>query len=133
MIWSLMDRFRTKNGCHYFLACLPERPKSSYTIDFTNLESLDYVPSLRNGCYVDGATLIRPTWQWHNADPGALAFARHVDGRRTLRDIASVLRKHGLGPQNSTAASEKHTRKLCQSLRQLDYISVRKLPGNHRI
>jgi SAM-dependent methyltransferase len=133
MMWSLMDRLRTQNGCHYFLACRPDRPKSSYTLDFTSLESLDYVPSMRMGVGIVGTTLIRPTWRWDKADATAVAFMRHTDGQRTLREIAAMLQKEGLGPQNSVAAAEKHTRKLCQSLRQLDFISVRKPPRAQRI
>ena len=32
-IWSVMERLQTLNGCHFFMACRPDRPKSSYTIE----------------------------------------------------------------------------------------------------
>jgi hypothetical protein len=82
----------------------------------------------RKGCGVTGTTIIRPTWRWEKADPAALEFMRQSDGHHTVRDIAAILTKQGLGPQNSATAAEKYTRKLCQSLRQLDFISVRKPP-----
>ncbi len=40
VMWSVNDRLRTTNGCHYFLACKPERPVQSYRIDFTTLDCL---------------------------------------------------------------------------------------------
>ena len=42
-IWSVMERIKTLNGCHFFLACKQERPESSYRIDFSSATALDYV------------------------------------------------------------------------------------------
>jgi hypothetical protein len=39
-----MERIHTKNACHFFLACRPDRPKESYVIDFSTTACLDYVP-----------------------------------------------------------------------------------------
>ncbi len=33
-IWSVMERLQTMNGCHFFMACRPERPEARYRIDF---------------------------------------------------------------------------------------------------
>lgn len=49
-----MERMQTLNGCHLFMACRPERLKSSYEIDFSAREALDYVPLTRMRCGVDG-------------------------------------------------------------------------------
>jgi hypothetical protein len=43
-IWSVMERMQTLNGRHVFMACRPELLKSSYQIDFSAPEALDYVP-----------------------------------------------------------------------------------------
>ena len=56
-IWSVMERLQTLNGCHFFMACHPERPKSSYTIDFSTSAAFDYVPLLRMRCGVSGTKL----------------------------------------------------------------------------
>ena len=53
-IWSVMERIQTLNGCHFFTACRPERLKSSYEVDFSAPEALDYVPLMRMRCGVDG-------------------------------------------------------------------------------
>jgi hypothetical protein len=42
-----MEGMQTLNGCHFFMACRPERLKSSYAIDFSAPEALDYVPLMR--------------------------------------------------------------------------------------
>ena len=43
-LWSVMERIHTLNACHFFMACRADRPKESYTIDFSTADSLDYVP-----------------------------------------------------------------------------------------
>ncbi len=43
-LWSVMERIQSVNACHFFMACRPERPKESYTIDF----SAQTVPGLRS-------------------------------------------------------------------------------------
>jgi hypothetical protein len=42
-----MEGMQTLNGCHFFMACRPERLKSSYAIDFSAPEALDYVSLMR--------------------------------------------------------------------------------------
>jgi hypothetical protein len=34
-IWSVMERMRTLDGCHFFMARRPEQLKTSYAIDFS--------------------------------------------------------------------------------------------------
>jgi hypothetical protein len=126
-VWSLMDRLRTQNGCHYFIACRPDRPKESYTVDFSTLESLDYVPSMRIGCGVAGAEIYRKDWRFGLATT-QLAFVQQVDGTRTIRQIASAVRQSGAG-QGSTAKMEKYGRTLFQSLWRLDFVAMAKNPS----
>jgi SAM-dependent methyltransferase len=126
-VWSLIDRLRATNACHTFMACRPDRPKDRYTIDFSSLECLDYVPQLRIGCSVSDSHIIRPDWQF-KPDATQLAFAKQVDGRRTLREIAAAVKQSGVLP-GSTAGVEKYCRQLFQSLWQLDFFAMAKKPS----
>ncbi|MGH6681141.1 MAG: methyltransferase [Bradyrhizobium sp.] len=58
--WSVMERIHTLNACHFFMACHADRPKESYTIDFSTAGSLDYVPLFRMRCGIMGADVFRP-------------------------------------------------------------------------
>ncbi|HEY9305000.1 MAG TPA: methyltransferase [Mycobacterium sp.] len=122
-MWSVMERLQTSNGCHFFMACRPDRPKESYTIDFSSSAALDYVPELRTRCGVSGDQAVWPGGAIP-LNPAQLAFAQNVDGRRTIREIAaSVAQQH-----DSTGVSltelEEFGRKLFQSLWRLDFIAV---------
>jgi hypothetical protein len=121
-LWSVMDRLRTTNGCHSFIACLPNRPKECYAIDFSTLAALDYVPQLRIGCGVSDKDVYLPTWRW-DLNATALAFAKQIDGRRTIREIASRVRQSGTGPQ-SVAAIEKYARRVFQSMWRHDFVAI---------
>lgn len=61
--WSVMDRFRATNGCHFFVACRPDRPKKSYSIDFASAEALNYVPLFRHNCGLEGNQAFRPGYR----------------------------------------------------------------------
>ena len=74
-IWSVMERVQTLNGCHFFMACRPERPKSSYAIDFSAPEALDYLPLMRMRCGVDGDEAFWPAGRVR-LNPAQLAFMR---------------------------------------------------------
>jgi hypothetical protein len=91
-IWSVIERVQTLNGCHFFMACRSERPKSSYVIDFSAPEALDYVPLLRTRCGVDGDEAFWPAGRVR-LNPAQLAFMRGVDGDRAVR--ASPRTWHG--------------------------------------
>jgi hypothetical protein len=58
-LWPVMERIHTNNACHFFLACHPDRPKESYTIDFSAIESLEYVPRMRMRCGLAGSDIFR--------------------------------------------------------------------------
>jgi len=125
--WSVLDRLRAINGCHFFIACRPDRPAEGYTLDFSTLASLDYVPQMRIGCGVSDGHIFRSNWRFA-LDATQLAFAQHVDGRRTIRQIASAVRQSGAG-QGSTAKMEKYGRTLFQSLWRLDFVAMAKNPS----
>jgi SAM-dependent methyltransferase len=127
-LWSAMDRLNTNNGCHIFMACRPDRPKKSYTIDFSTRDSLDYVPLMRWRCGLSGADIYRPDWRM-GLTPYQLAFVQYVDGRRPIREIAALVAQSGESPHTSTVHLEKFARKLFQSLWRLDFLAIA-LNGN---
>jgi hypothetical protein len=122
-VWTVTERLWTDNGCHIFMACRPERPAESYTIDFSALESLDYIPQFRIGCGLSGALIYRPDWRF-GLDEAQLAFATLVDGRRTIRELAAAVRESGAAPEGSRADVEKYARNLFQELFRLDFFAV---------
>ncbi|WP_292974817.1 class I SAM-dependent methyltransferase [Mycobacterium sp.] len=122
-IWSVMERVQTLNGCHFFMACRPERPKASYSIDFSAPGGLDYAPVMRMRCRVEGDEALWPAGRVR-LNPAQLAFTRNVDGRRTIRAIAAEVARHEVPNQVSTADLERFGRNLFQSLWRLDFVAV---------
>jgi SAM-dependent methyltransferase len=122
-LWSVMERVQTLNGCHFFVACRPDRPKASYTIDFSTDGFLDYVPMMRLRCGVSGAEIVKPNGRI-GLTPTQLPFVEFVDGRRTIREIAAFVAQSGLSPHASTAELEESGRKLFQSLWRLDFLAM---------
>ena len=118
-----MERLQTLNGCHFFMACRPERPKSNYEIDFSAPEALDYVPLMRMRCGVDGDEAFWPAGRVR-LKPTQLAFMRGVDGLRTIRAIAADLARQEPPNGASTADLESFGRNLFQSLWRLDLVAV---------
>ena len=49
-MWAAMERIKTLNACHFFLATHAGRPKESYRIDFSASNALNYVPLMRLRC-----------------------------------------------------------------------------------
>jgi hypothetical protein len=105
------------------MACHPDRPKESYTIDFSTDDCLDYVPLMRVRCGLSGTEIFRPNWRM-SLNPAQLPFVRYVDGRRTIREIAACVAQSGGSPRASTADLEKFGRKLFQSLWRLDFLAM---------
>ncbi|WP_163760827.1 class I SAM-dependent methyltransferase [Mycobacterium botniense] len=122
-LWSVMERLHTRNACHFFMACHPERPKESYTLDFSTVDCLDYVPMMRMRCGLSGTEIFRPDWRM-SLSPAQVPFVRHIDGRRTIREIAACVARSGETPRASTADLEKFGRKLFQSLWRLDFVAM---------
>jgi len=118
-----MDRLRTTNGCHLFIACRRDRPKKQYTIDFSTLESLDYVPHMRMRCGLAEDQIFRPDWRLR-LDESQLAYVQQVDGRRTIREIAANVQKSGAGPEGGSVKAEKYARELFDSLWRLDFLAM---------
>ena len=121
-LWSLMERMHTSNACHFFLACHPERPKESYVIDFSTTECLDYVPGMRMRCGLAGNEIFRPGWRM-SLNAAQLPFVQHIDGRRTIREIAASAAQNN-SQRASTSEFEKFGRKLFQGLWRLDFLTM---------
>ena len=117
-----MERIQTTNGCHFFMACRPDRPKESYTIDFSTEDSLDYVPMFRMRCGLSGSEIFRPDWRM-SLNAAQLPLVQRVDGRRTIREIAADVAQSG-ARRGDAADLEKFGRKLFQSLWRLDFLAM---------
>lgn len=120
--WAVMERLQTVNACHFFIACRPERPKESWWIDFASPEALDYVPLMRFNCGLRGSEIYSPH-QRRNLSTAQLAFARYVDGRRTIGDIIGLAAPGGRAP-SGVDDPELFARVFFQALWRLDFLSV---------
>ena len=121
--WSAMERVHTLNACHFFMACHPGRPKASYTIDFSTVDCLDYVPLVRMRCGLSGAEIFRPGWRMR-LTAAQLPFVRYIDGHRTIREIAACVAQSKDTQLGSAGDFEKFGRKLFQSLWRLDFLAI---------
>jgi hypothetical protein len=122
-IWAVMERLKTLNACHFFLACHPDRPETQYKIDFSASRALDYVPLLRLRCGIRGDEIYRPGWQVR-LDPTHLAFAQNVDGDRSIREIAERVALSGVLASNDQAALEYTGLELFEELWRMDFVSM---------
>jgi SAM-dependent methyltransferase len=121
--WSVMERLATRNGCHFFIACRPDRPKEGYAIDFSAADSLDYVPLMRFGCGIYSADIFRPDWRM-SLNATQLPFVQYVNGHRTIREIVARVAQNQQWPQGGAADQEEFGRKLFESLWRLDFLAM---------
>ena len=122
-MWAAMERIKTINACHFFLATHAGRPKESYRIDFSASNALDYVPLMRLRCGVSGQEIYRPGWRVQ-LDPTHLAFAQHVDGERSIREIAERVALSGVLAAADQAELEYMGLELFEGLWRMDFIAV---------
>jgi SAM-dependent methyltransferase len=122
-MWAVMERIKTLNACHFFLATHADRPAESYRIDFAAGNALDYVPLMRLRCGVSGQEIFRPGWRI-TLDPTHLAFAQHVDGERTIRDIAERVAQSGVLSPANQAELEYIGLELFEGLWRMDFIAI---------
>jgi len=121
--WAIMERIKTLNACHFFLATHADRPKESYRIDFSSSNSLDYVPLMRLRCGVSGQGIYRPGWRVQ-LDPTHLAFAQHVDGERSIRDIAQRVAQSGVFAAADQVELDNMGLELFEGLWRMDFIAI---------
>jgi SAM-dependent methyltransferase len=121
-MWSALERLRTANSCHFFLACHSGRSRESYAIDFTSPQAFDYVPRMRLNCSLSGAEISRPQWST-TLNAAELPFAQQINGQRTIREIAAAV-----APNENDSFKlelyEKFARGLFQSLWRLDFVEM---------
>jgi SAM-dependent methyltransferase len=129
-LWSVQERLRPVNACHFFMACRPDRPKESYTIDFSTRDCMGYVPSMRTRCGLSGDEIFRPNWR-ARLNSTQLPFVQRVDGQHTIQDIAASVHSQtkSLG---SVADVDKLARKLFQALWRLDFLAMALNPDTQR-
>jgi SAM-dependent methyltransferase len=126
-IWSLMERFHAVNTNHSFVACHPVRPTANYTVDFSSAGALDYVPVMRDFCGVHGNEIMVVPNGRVPLNAVHLPFARLVDGRRTIREIAAlVARDRAAVPGVADVANL--ARNAFQNLWRLDLLSMARTP-----
>jgi hypothetical protein len=106
--WAVMERYNSRNACHFFTVCRADRPKSSYLINFSSDDSLNYVPTLRHSCKLAGSVLHKAGWS-RELKQVQVALARQIDGRRTIGEIT---------------AGDPGARMFFQSLWQQDYVAM---------
>jgi hypothetical protein len=128
-MWAVMDRMQLMKVAHGFLACHRERPKASYTIDFSTLDCLDYVPVIRAACGISGTEIIRRDWRLRLTKEQA-AYVQCVDGHRTIREIAECVAKNRESAHSSRAKLERSGRKLFESLWRLDFVAMATRPDS---
>jgi SAM-dependent methyltransferase len=122
-LWSAIERLHVMNACHFFMACRPDRPKESYTIDFSTPGCLDYIPQMRMRCGIEGDEIFRPNWRT-KIKPAQMRFVEYVNGRRTIRQIADRVAKSGQAPGASSSDLEEFGRRLFESLWRLDFAAM---------
>jgi hypothetical protein len=121
--WAVMERIKTLNACHFFLATHADRPKESYRIDFSASNALDYVPLMRLRCGVSGQEIYRPGWRVQ-LDPTHLAFTQHIDGERSIREIAARVAQSGVLAVADQAELEYIGLELFEGLWRMDFIAI---------
>ncbi len=122
-LWSVMERLHLFAACHFFMACRPERPKDSYSIDFSTPAALDYVPSMRLQCGMSGGDIVKPGGRM-SLNATQVPYVRYVDGRRTIREIAQQVAQGGELPRAGVDQLEEFGRKLFQSLWRRDFLAM---------
>ena len=122
--WSVMERINTRNACHFFMACHPERPRHAYRIDFSTQASMNYIPSFRYRCGLDGGTLFRPGWHMLLEQP-SLALTLHINGHRSIREIVASARSADALPESTPdPILEDVARKTFRSLWERDFLAM---------
>ena len=104
------------------MACHEDRPKESYTIDFSAPASADYVPMMRLRCGLSGTEIVKPGGRFI-LNTAQLPFVQGIDGRRTIREIAEDVAQSG-ARRGAVTEVEKFGRKLFESLWRLDFLAM---------
>ncbi|MCW1959686.1 MAG: class I SAM-dependent methyltransferase [Mycobacterium sp.] len=123
--WSVMDRFRAANGCHFVVACRPGRPKESYAISFSTPDALSYVPVFRHRCGLEGVEIYRPDWRVALTPEGA-ELVRRVNGVLSIREILEQSAGDG---EEHPVQTEDGALKFFEGLWQYDFLAMTCTPS----
>ena len=121
--WSVMERINSRNGCHFFIACRPERPEWAYRIDFSGEGFLDYVPSLRYRCELLDAAIARPDWTIP-LNESQMALLRAVDGHLSIRSLIAEAESDPELGATDPGHRRQYARDLFDSLWQRDFLAM---------
>lgn len=121
--WAIMEKINFRNGCHFFMACKSERAPSDYKIDFTQERALDYIPSLRHRCSLDGPLLRRHDWSM-SLNENQQTLVALVDGQRSIRDILQALHVNNKASWRQILSVEKYAVAEFRLLWQLDFMAM---------
>jgi SAM-dependent methyltransferase len=122
-IWSVMERLHTMNGCHFFMACHPERPKTGYQIDFSSSAATDYVPVFRHLCGISGTEIVWPGSR-AGLTPAQVPFVQHIDGHRSIREIVRCVAEEQQVPGDDVARLESFALALFRALWRVDLVAM---------
>jgi SAM-dependent methyltransferase/glycosyltransferase involved in cell wall biosynthesis len=120
--WSVMERIQHQNGCHFFTACIAQRPTANYRIDFQTDAWRAVVPEFRYRCGLDGNVISRPGWS-RVLESWDLAMVQAINGRRSVGEIVRLAGSHSVPDRRKPQALEEHGRSLFQSLWQSDFLA----------
>lgn len=121
--WSLMERIHTRNACHFFMACRPDRSTDAYVIDLDGDAAMGYVPFLRHSCRLEGDKLHRHDWQL-TLNPEQVLLVQLMDGRSTLAEIASTAIDLGQFPVSDPDDVSRRVRDFAEQLWLLDFVAL---------
>lgn len=124
--WSIMERINHRNACHFFTACHPDRPVSSYAINFASSEYAAYVPHFRYRCGFNGREIFKPDWKLP-LGPAQAALVALIDAKRTIAEIAQTA-SDALKAVPAIGDATNFTRNLFRSLWQTDYLAFELAP-----
>lgn len=121
--WSIMEQLNFRNGCHFFTACRPDRPKARYEIDFSQDAVLDAIPCFRYRCHLQGHQICRHDWRM-DLNPTQLALVQLMDGQRSLKQMAQQAIQSGPLQGQNLSVTEAMVKKLFQGLWELDFLAL---------
>lgn len=122
-MWSVMERIKTANACHIFLACHPERRVESYKIDFSSSKAMGYIPLMRFRAGINGQEIFQHQWRT-SLDQTQLAFAHCVDGKRTIRDIVKLVTQSSGQLIANQEGVDSIALELFRDLWRMDFIAI---------
>jgi SAM-dependent methyltransferase len=127
-IWQFMELYNGTLGQHCFCVCRPDRPDSSYKIDFSSNAFMDYIPVLR--CQEAAAkpdarkncvAVQRHPWPAYVLNPVTSALFKQIDGTKSIRDCFESAKL----PAGNADDSETICKVAFQHLWRLSYIFLR--------